>query len=110
MISVRHFTDSDASELAELMLEMLAYYNTPLAVEGPLGEDIIRQSKNVNLAVPVSDDRIAGFATYGFLYPVRGLETCAYIQQIYVGSRYRRLGAAQKDDGLHCTGLSQPGL
>ena len=95
MISVRQFKDADAPELVGVMLEMVAFYGNPLAVEGDVSEDVIRQSKNVNIVVALSDERIAGFATYGFLYPVSGLRSFAYLQQIYVGSLYRRLGIAQ---------------
>jgi ribosomal protein S18 acetylase RimI-like enzyme len=77
-------------------MEMVAFYGRPLAVEGPVSEDIIRQSKNIDIVVALSGDRIAGFATYGFLYPVGGLRSFAYLQQIYVASSHRRLGVAQK--------------
>ena len=95
MVSVRQFRDADASELADIMLEMVAFYGNPLMVEGPVGEDIIRQSKNIDIVVALSEDHIVGFATYGILYPVSGLRSFAYLQQIYVGSQFRRLGVAQ---------------
>jgi GNAT superfamily N-acetyltransferase len=96
MIAVRHFEERDAQELAGVMMEMVAFYGTPLAVEGPLSEDIIRQSKNIDIVVALSDGKVGGFATLGFLYPVAGLRSFAYLQQIYVASFCRRLGIAQK--------------
>ena len=96
MISVRHFEEADAPELAVVMTEMVAFYGSPLAVEGPLADDIIRQARDVALAVAFSGDRIAGFVTYGFLYPVSGLRSFAYLQQVYVASAHRRSGVARR--------------
>jgi GNAT superfamily N-acetyltransferase len=96
MIAVRLFEAGDAEALAGVMKEMVSFYGKPLAVVGSLSEDIIRQSKSIFIAVAVSDDRLAGFATFSFLYPVAGLRSFAYLQQIYVASDSRRLGVAQK--------------
>jgi GNAT superfamily N-acetyltransferase len=96
MIAVRQFEEGDAQALASTMKEMVSFYGKPLAVAGSLSEDIIRQSKAIFIAVALSDDRLAGFATFGFLYPVAGLRSFAYLQQIYVASEFRRLGVAQK--------------
>jgi ribosomal protein S18 acetylase RimI-like enzyme len=96
VISVRQFEDGDARELASVMMEMVAFYGRPLAVEGSLPEDIIKQAKNIGMVVALSDDSVAGFATYGFLYPVAGLQSFAYLQQIYIASSHRRLGIAQQ--------------
>jgi hypothetical protein len=65
MISVRPFEDGDAQDLADVMMEMVAFYGRPLAVEGSVSEGIIRQSKNIDIVVALSNDRIAGFASYG---------------------------------------------
>jgi GNAT superfamily N-acetyltransferase len=96
MISVRPFEKGDAQDLADVMMEMVAFYGRPLAVEGSVSEDIIRQSKNIDIVVAISNDRIAGFASYAFLYPVAGLRSFAYLQQIYVASPHRRMGVAQQ--------------
>jgi GNAT superfamily N-acetyltransferase len=96
MIVVRQFEEYDAQELAGVMMEMVAFYGIPLAVEGPVSEDIIKQSKSINIVVAISDSRVVGFATFGFLYPVAGLRSFADLQQIYVALSCRRMGVARK--------------
>ena len=96
MISVRMFEVGNAQELEEVMVEMAAFYGAPLAVDGPLGEDIVRQSRSIAIAVALSGGRVAGVATYAFLYPVGGLRSFAHLQQVYVASAHRRSGAARK--------------
>jgi hypothetical protein len=54
MISVRPFEDGDAQDLADVMMEMVAFYGSSLAVEGSVSEDIIRQSKNIDIVVALS--------------------------------------------------------
>ena len=95
MIIIRDFADTDAPALAKVMLEMVAFYGRPLAVEGPLEEDIIRQSEDVKVVVALDGETACGFATYGFLYPVAGLQKFAYLQQIYVAKAFRRCGVAE---------------
>jgi len=95
MNQVRQFEDADASALATLMLEMVAFYGRPLAVQGDLESDIVRQAKDIKIVVAFADGRLSGFATYGFLYPVAGLQSFAYLQQIYVAASARRRGIAE---------------
>lgn len=95
MIQIREFEKRDAPALAGVMLEMVAFYGRPLAVQGSVEEDIIRQAQNVKIVVAVHDGVMCGFATYGFLYPVAGLQTFAYLQQIYVAEAFRRQGIAE---------------
>ncbi|MCG7394624.1 GNAT family N-acetyltransferase [Microvirga sp. ACRRW] len=96
MIIVRRFEESDADNLAALMMEMVEFYSRPLAVQGSVRDDIVKQAKNVHILVALANDQVAAFATYGFLYPVAGLRSFAYLQQIYVGSSFRRLGLAKQ--------------
>lgn len=96
MVVVRRFERSDADKLAALMMEMVDFYGRPLAVEGSLSDDIVKQAESIHLVVALADDQVAAFATYGFLYPVAGLRSFAYLQQIYVGSSFRRLGLAKQ--------------
>jgi len=95
MNHVRQFEDADAPALATLMMEMVAFYRRPLAVQGDLQTDIVRQAQDVKIVVAFTDDMLSGFATYGFLYPVAGLQSFAYLQQIYVASDVRRRGVAE---------------
>jgi ribosomal protein S18 acetylase RimI-like enzyme len=95
MIQTREFEARDAPALATVMLEMVAFYGRPLSVQGSLEEDIIRQAQNVKVVVAVEDGTVCGFATYGFLYPVAGLQSFAYLQQIYVAEAFRRRGVAE---------------
>lgn len=95
MNQVRQFEDADALALATLMLEMVAFYGRPLAVQGDLESDIIRQAKDINIVVAFTDEKLSGFATYGFLYPVAGLQSFGYLQQIYVAANARRRGVAE---------------
>lgn len=109
MITVRKFQDSDAEGLAVIMLEMVAFYGNPLAVEGSLAEDIVRQARNTQIIVAFDGDSMAGFATYGFLYPVSGLQSFAYLQQIYVAAAHRRMGVAERLMGLIAADCQQRG-
>lgn len=94
-MQARDFQSSDAPALAELMREMVAFYERPLAVRGDLAQDIIRQSEKVQLIVAIDSDDLAGFASVGILYPVAGLQSFAYLQQIYVAEAHRRKGCAE---------------
>lgn len=95
MMEARNFLNSDAPALAELMREMVAFYERPLAVKGDLAQDIVKQSKKVQLIVAIERDDLAGFASMGILYPVAGLQSFAYLQQIYVAKAHRRKGCAE---------------
>lgn len=60
-----------------------------------VGEDVIRQTRQVDIIVARDDARLLGFATFTSLYPVAGLLAFTYVQQVYVGQAARRLGVAQ---------------
>ncbi|WP_406870435.1 GNAT family N-acetyltransferase [Thioclava sp. 'Guangxiensis'] len=77
------------------MHEMVAFYTRPLAVKGDLAADIVRQSENVQLVVATEGEDIIGFVSFGILYPVAGLQSFAYLQQIYVAEAHRRKGCAE---------------
>ena len=96
MITVRSFTEEDASALAGLMLEMAAFYGASVAADRPVGAEIIRQSKRMDIIVADQAGGLLGFATFTSLYPVAGLIAFTYIQQIYVAAAGRRLGVAQR--------------
>lgn len=95
MIAVRPFEDRDAPDLADIMREMVAFYGRTLPENGFVAADIIAQSQHVGMAVATWDGQMAGFATYGFLYPVAGLRPFLYLHQLYIGAHARRLGVAQ---------------
>jgi GNAT superfamily N-acetyltransferase len=96
MITVRPFVDEDADSLADLMLEMTAFYGASVAADRLLREEIIRQSKAIDIIVADEAGRLLGFATFASLYPVAGLIAYTYVQQIYVASSGRRFGIAQR--------------
>lgn len=96
MVSTRRFADADAQALANLMLEMVGFYGAAVAADLLVAEDVVRQAQKVDIVVAHEGSRLLGFATFTSLYPVAGLLTFTYVQQVYVGQDARRLGVAQK--------------
>jgi ribosomal protein S18 acetylase RimI-like enzyme len=96
MVSVRCFEEKDAQALANLMMEMVAFYGATVNPDLLVAEDVIRQAQRVNIIVAHGDIGLLGFATFTSLYPVAGLLAFTYVQQVHVGQAARRLGVAQK--------------
>ena len=96
MVSVRPFEERDAQPLADLMMEMIHFYGATVDPTLVVAEDIVRQSEIVDIIVAQGDDGLLGFATFTSLYPVAGLISFTYAQQIYVGAKARRMGVAQR--------------
>jgi ribosomal protein S18 acetylase RimI-like enzyme len=95
MIAIRPFEEKDAQALADLMMEMVRFYGATISPDLSVPDDIIRQSRDIDIIVATRGDRLLGFATFTTLYPVAGLISFTYVQQVYVGSAARRLGVAQ---------------
>lgn len=96
MVSVRCFEEKDAQALANLLMEMVSFYGATVAPDLLVAEDVIQQAQRVNIIVAHGDAGLLGFATFTSLYPVSGLLSFTYVQQVYVGKAARRLGVAQK--------------
>lgn len=96
MVQVRRFEERDAQGLADLMVEMAAFYGASIDLDLVVVEDVIRQAQEVDIVVAHDDARLLGFATFTSLYPVAGLLTFTYVQQVYVSQAARRLGVAQE--------------
>lgn len=95
MISVRPFEERDAQALANLMMEMTRFYSATVDPTLVVAKDVVLQARTVDIIVAHGDGGLLGFATFTSLYPVAGLISFTYIQQIYVGMSARRLGVAQ---------------
>ena len=95
MIRVRSFQDRDAEELAGLMSEMAGCYGAKIDPSLVVDAEIIRRAKTIDVVVAVLGDALVGFATSASLYPVAGLVSFTYVQQVYVAARARRLGVAR---------------
>lgn len=95
MISVRRLEAKDARRLADLMMEMVRFYGATIDPDLSVADDVVRQSEETDIIVAADGDDLLGFATFASLYPVAGLISFTYVQQIYVGSNARRLGVAQ---------------
>lgn len=96
MVSVRPFEAQDAEPLADLMLEMVRFYGATVDPARVVAEDVVRQSRVMDIIVAQEDGGLLGFATFTSLYPVAGLISFTYVQQIYVGLQARRMGVAQR--------------
>lgn len=96
MISVRPFEERDAQPLADLMIEMIQFYGATVDPTLVVAEDVVRRSEAVDIIVAQGDDGLLGFATFASLYPVAGLISFTYAQQIYVATKARRMGVAQR--------------
>ena len=96
MVSVRPFEERDAQPLADLMTEMTHFYGATVDPKLLIAEDVVRQSEIVDIIVAQGDDELLGFATFTSLYPVAGLISFTYAQQIYVATKARRMGVAQR--------------
>ncbi|MBW0003106.1 MAG: GNAT family N-acetyltransferase [Hyphomicrobiales bacterium] len=96
MISVRPFEDQHAPALAEIMIEMTRFYGASIPKNARITEDIIGHSKNIDILLAFNREAPVGFATFTTLFPVGGLRSFTYIQQVYVGAAARRLGVAQR--------------
>lgn len=96
MVLVRPFEEQDAQPLTDLMMEMIHFYGATVDPSRTVAEDVVHQSKTIDIIVAQGGDRLLGFATFTSLYPVAGLISFTYIQQIYVGANARRMGVAQQ--------------
>ena len=96
MVSVRPFEERDAQPLADLMMEMTHFYGATVDPKLLIAEDVVRQSEIVDIIVAQGDDELLGFATFTSLYPIAGLISFTYAQQIYVATKARRMGVAQR--------------
>jgi GNAT superfamily N-acetyltransferase len=96
MISIHPFEEKHAHVLAEMMLEMARFYGAAVSKDASVGQDLISHAKYIDILLACNDGTLVGFATFTSLFPVGALLSFTYIQQIYVGSRARRLGVARR--------------
>ena len=96
MVSIRPFEQRDAQPLADLMTEMADFYGATVSPTLVVADDVLQQAKSVDVIVAQGGKGLLGFATFTSLYPVAGLISFTYIQQIYVGTNARRLGVARR--------------
>ncbi len=96
MVLVRPFEEQDAQPLADLMMEMIHFYGATVDPARVVAEDVVHQSKTMDIIVARGDDGLLGFGTFTSVYPVAGLISFTYIQQIFVGANARRMGVAQQ--------------
>jgi len=96
VVRVRRFEEKDAQALADLMIEMVTFYGASINPNLVVAEDVVLQAQQVDIVVAHDERQLLGFATFTSLYPVAGLLTFTYVQQVYVGQAARRLGVAQE--------------
>lgn len=96
MVLVRPLEESDAQPLADLMMQMIDFYGATVDPMLVVAEDVVRQSGTMDILVAHGGDELVGFATFTSLYPVAGLISFTYVQQIYVSAQARRIGVAQR--------------
>ena len=96
MVLVRPFEEPDAQPLADVMMQMIHFYGATVDPTLVVAEDVVRQSKTIDILVAQGGEGLVGFATFTSLYPVAGLISFTYVQQIYVSAKARRMGVAQR--------------
>jgi GNAT superfamily N-acetyltransferase len=96
MVAVRFFDERDAEPLACLMIEMARYYGASIRPELDVVDDVVRQSKAMDIVVAHDRGDLVGFATFASLYPIGGLVSFTYVQQVYVSLAARRQGVANR--------------
>ena len=95
MIVVRPFEDRDARGLTGLMAEMARGYGATIEPSRVVVAEVVRRARAVDVIVAAEGDALVGFVTFASLYPVAGLLSFTYVQQIYVTAKARRLGVAR---------------
>ena len=98
-VSILPATPADLADLATLITEMEAFYS-----EDEPTEDAARNTEHALFgAIPYAhallarmDNRLAGFASYSFLWPAQGTTGSLYLKELYVRSDDRRLGIGRQ--------------
>jgi GNAT superfamily N-acetyltransferase len=96
MIAVRPFAPGDAPALAAMMREMARFYGAAVPPDARVEDALIAQARSVDILLAFAGEELAGFATFSVLFPVGGLLSFVYVQQVYVGSGARRRGVARQ--------------
>lgn len=96
MIKVRAFEDGDAQGLTGLMTEMARGYGATVKPSRVVVAEVVRRARAVDVIVASGNDGLVGFVTFASLYPVAGLLSFTYVQQIYVTAKARRGGVARR--------------
>jgi len=96
MIVVRPFEEKHAASLAAMMLEMTRFYGATVSPQADIARDLVDHARRMDFLLAFNAEALVGFATFASLFPVGGLLSFTYIQQIYVGSDARRLGVARR--------------
>lgn len=75
---------------------MADFYGATISPDLDIAHDVTEHADKTDIIVACDDQCLLGFATFGMLYPVAGLISFIYVQQIYVGQHARRLGVARR--------------
>jgi GNAT superfamily N-acetyltransferase len=95
-IVVRPFEEKHAASLAAMMLEMAQFYGATVSPRADIALDLVDHARRMDFLLAFSAETLVGFATFASLFPVGGLLSFTYIQQIYVAFAARRLGVARR--------------
>jgi GNAT superfamily N-acetyltransferase len=107
VITLAHVQPEDAEALAGLMDELERFYGgTPTE---PLNEKVKQISEALFGERPAASallawdgDKLAGFASYSFLWPAAGFTKSLYLKELYVAQEHRRTGVGKRlMDALH---------
>lgn len=97
----------DAEALAGLMDELEEFYggtpNEPIDAKVAQIRDVLFGEHPAAYALLAWDeDKLAGFASYSYLWPAAGFTRSLYLKELYVAQAYRRTGIGkQLMDELH---------
>ncbi|SRR6266568_1154239 len=100
MITVNPARPADVHALAELAEKMDRFYGAtdtePLELRvSQINEAIFGASPSAHVLLAWDQDKLAGFASYSFLWPAAGLTRSLFLKELYVAETARRQGVGK---------------
>lgn len=107
MTTVAHARPEDAEALAGLLDELERFYGGEPSESlddqvAQISDALFSQRPAASVLLAWDEDKLAGFASYSYLWPAAGFTKSLYLKELYVAQAYRRTGVGkQLVDALH---------
>ena len=107
MTTVAHARPEDAEALAGLLDELERFYGGEPSESlddqvAQISDALFSQRPAASVLLAWDEDKLAGFASYSYLWPAAGSTKSLYLKELYVAQAYRRTGVGkQLMDALH---------
>ena len=104
-VSVRRAVRADATELAKLSQELLAFYGLPVRYQRSYMANVIaerafpstpEQAPSTEILIAFSGDAAVGFLAYSESFAIANCLSTIFIQDLFVIRKARRLGVGRK--------------